>query len=231
MRIVLNHLTRMKTQSRICIAGVNPETLAHVRPVTPPDDLITRDLLRENGGPFAIGALVDLGEAVPRPNPPEIEDHGFRTEDARLVELLAPDEYWRMLEKARVDGLEEAFGPELTPHGRGLAIESGHGTQSLAVVRLADDTRLKIDPWGKLRLHIDYQGATVSPSVTDVRFCEPDHETIRTDVVVDVNARLGAGVDAYMMLGLSRSFSATDNLHWAQLNGLCLADDPVGETP
>jgi hypothetical protein len=69
MRIVVNHVTRMSSP-RICVAGIDPETIEHVRPTTPPTDLITRSLLREEGGPFGMGAVVDLGAVIPEPTSP-----------------------------------------------------------------------------------------------------------------------------------------------------------------
>jgi hypothetical protein len=97
MRIIVNHVTRM-TGSRICVAGLDAATLQHIRPVTPATDLITRTLLRENGGPFGAGALVDLGGVVACPNAPETEDHRFATVQARHIEDLSDDVY---LETAR----------------------------------------------------------------------------------------------------------------------------------
>jgi hypothetical protein len=70
MRIVVNHVTRMSSP-RICVAGIDPETIKHVRPTTPQTDPITRNLLREEGGPFGMGAVVDLGATVPEPTSPE----------------------------------------------------------------------------------------------------------------------------------------------------------------
>jgi hypothetical protein len=73
----------MTTQSRVCVAGIDLETRQHVRPVTPKTDLITRDLLRSEGGPFGPGAYVDLGDVIPTPDAPEVEDHLFRTAGAQ----------------------------------------------------------------------------------------------------------------------------------------------------
>jgi hypothetical protein len=76
MKIVVNHVTRMQTP-RVCVAGFDPLTLAHIRPTSPPSDPLTRKLLREEGGPFGMGALVDVGSLTPDPSPPETEDHRF----------------------------------------------------------------------------------------------------------------------------------------------------------
>lgn len=230
MRIVVSHLTRMKG-ARICVAGVDVETLTHVRPVTPAYDPITRDLLRESGGPFGVGAVVDIGAPIPQPDPPETEDCRFQTRDARLVETLSPERYWETLSAIQVDGFEEAFGPELERRGRSYAIEAGHGTRSLAVIPVRRP-RLQIDRWGKLRLSPRSTG--LSLGVNDIRFYEADHETIRQDVVSNVDARLRASVEAHALLGLTRAFQAKDDdreRHWLQVNGLCLADNPTGDTP
>lgn len=234
MQITVNHITRMRTDSRICIAGVNTETLSHVRPVTPPDDLITRELLQENGGPLAIGAVVDLGAVTPQPNPPETEDHRFKTSSARLIEMSSPESYWRMLCDIAAPSLETAFGPNLEARGRGFAIEPGRGVRSLAVVKVTGQPQLRIDDWEKLRLHLDGAMSAAALSVADVRFVAPDHVTVKTKVVDSVNARLRQGVPAYAMLGLSRPFHAnTDDRprHWVQVNGLCLADSPISQSP
>jgi hypothetical protein len=64
---------------RICIAGIDPEEAEHVRPTTPADDPITRELLQVHGGPLAIGAEVELSDVEPDGAAPEVEDHRFQT--------------------------------------------------------------------------------------------------------------------------------------------------------
>lgn len=229
MQIIINHLTRMRPP-RICVAGVDASTFGHVRPTTPPSDPITRELLVANGGPFAIGALVDLGDTTPRPNAPEVEDHGFITAKAAPVRQLTGEEYAGVLQAISSDTLEGAMGPELKSMGnRKWAVTTGTGTQSLAVLTPQGRPALKIE-FDKLRLHLSYPDAAANLSVADLRFYDTDHKTIRRDVVQDVTTRLIRGVDAYVMLGLSRPFPGKDQ-HWLQVNGLCLADRPVGESP
>lgn len=84
MQVVINHVTRMSSP-RICVAGVDRATSEHVRPTTGRSDPITRDLLRENGGPFGMGALVDLGSVTAEPSPPETEDRRFCKEIRKHV--------------------------------------------------------------------------------------------------------------------------------------------------
>jgi len=137
LQIIVNHVTRM-TSPRICVAGVNAETFDHVRPTTPATDLITRTLLRENAGPFGVGALVDLGPVRAKPSAPETEDHLFATANARGVEDLTDDEYLEVLQNVSAPTIQDAFGPELERVNPGkYAVAAGAGTRSLAVVRLS----------------------------------------------------------------------------------------------
>jgi hypothetical protein len=67
-----------------------------------------------------------------------------------------------------------------------------------------------------------------------VRFVEADHKTIKTEVVADVKARMKAGVEVLLMVGLARAFQSSGDdseRHWLQVNGICMADRPLGESP
>lgn len=232
MQIVVNHVTRMKTEERICVAGIDAATFENVRPVTPKTDLITRQLLRENGGPFGPGAVVDLGDVEPCPSPPETEDHLFKTAAARHLENLTDDEYLALLEEVR-DGDLTAFGPALIEVRPGkLAVKAGEGTCSLAVVQVADPVlRVK---FANLYMTFDTADTHAEVRVTDVRFYEADHQTIIQSRVNDVNGRIADRVEAYVMLGLAQPLydakSGLD-LHWLMANGICLADRAVSDIP
>jgi hypothetical protein len=232
VRIVVNHVTRMTSQSRICVAGIEPSTGSHVRPVTPSSDLITRELLRENGGPFGPGAVVDLGDVRATPNPPETEDHEFATANATRVQDLSGDAYLRLLERVAHGTLATALGSALTEvRPRKFAVPAGTGTCSLAVVPVLAP-KLQIT-FGNLYLELDRPNTPVKLRVTDVRFYEPDHATVRRDIVADVSARISAGVPVFAMLGLARALqdAQAGSVHWLMANGLCLADRPVGDIP
>ncbi len=233
MQIIVNHVTRMRG-SRICVAGIDADSFDHVRPTTPPSDLITRRLLRERGGPFGAGAVVDLGPVRPQPNVPETEDHRFVSAQARHIEDLTDAEYLGVLDEVAATSVENALGPDLECVRRGkYAIEEGRGTRSLAVIGLRGRPRLQVDRWGRLELELRYPDTAAYLSVTDVRFYEEDG-TIKQSVVSDVSDRLRRGVDAFVMLGLARAFVAQGDdrpRHWLQANGLCLADRAVGDLP
>jgi hypothetical protein len=232
MRIVVNHVTRMSSDSRICVAGIDAATFQHVRPVTPASDLITRTLLRENGGPFGSGALVDLGPVGGCPNPPETEDHEFATVRAKRIEDLSDEAYLELLEQVSDRDVPSAFGPDLVEvRPRKLAVPAGRGSRSLAVLPVINpELRVK---FGKLYLKLDPPNTPTDLRVTDVRFYEPDHATLKRDVVDDVSARMAAGVSVYAMLGLARAMADSDggSVHWLMANGLCLADRAVSDSP
>jgi hypothetical protein len=233
MRIVVNHVTRMSAP-RICVAGVDVESLEHVRPTTRASDPITRSLLRAEGGPLRMGAVVELGATQPFPTPPETEDHRFSTANARLVEDMDGDEFLELLEMVSAPDLSSAFGPALDRLRWNYAVERGCGDRSLAVVRARKRPELQVDRYGRLRLQIDDVVPQAYVSVTDVRFYAEDQKTPRDRVVQSVRLRLRRGVGAFLMLGLARAYKAHDDdrdRHWLQINGLCLIDRPTGDTP
>jgi len=234
-RIVINHLTRM-TAPRICVAGVDVESKTHLRPVTGPSLPLTRDLLAEHGGPFDVGALVDLGETKPRPERPEVEDALFDPAGARQVARLSGEEYLHLVDAVACDSLEEAFGPDLQRRGWKYAVDRGEGECSLACVRAAPGTELEIDDRFDRKLQLRFRDAEslTFASVNDVRFYEADHKTIRGDLVDAVADRLRDGVRAWVCFGLARAYKAPSDdaeRHWLQVNGLCLEDHPLGGFP
>jgi putative nucleic acid modification protein with dual OB domain len=233
MQIVVNHLTRM-APPRICIAGIDLETDRHVRPITPPWDPLTRDHLAEYGGPFRIGEIVDLGDARAMPNPPETEDHGFRTDAASSTGRLSADEYLELVARVSEQELVSIFGLHLERRGRTFAIEEGHGSVSLGVLEPRDQPRLRTDAFGSLRLTLDEADVPPRLPVTDIRFFEDDQKTVRPGAVDDAAARIRRGVPVLLMVGLSRPWQKEDDdrpRHWLQVNGVCMKDRPLGDLP
>ena len=95
MRIVINHLTRMR-RGYICTAGINLATGQHVRPMPRNGDLRYRDLAA-HGGLFEIGRVIDLGWTKSIGKPPEIEDQEFSKRSACSRDELLPDQFWSLL--------------------------------------------------------------------------------------------------------------------------------------
>ena len=156
-----------------------------------------------------MGAVIDLGDATPVPSPPESEDHSIAARDLDYVRTLDGDEYLNALAAVCDPDIEAAFGDDLERHGWTYAVEEGRGRRSLAVVRPRRRADLEVGGFGKLRLRFNDPLPPTDLSVTDVRFVEADHRTIRHDVVEDVGGRLRRGVGLYLMLGLSRVFVLT----------------------
>ncbi|MGA2471184.1 MAG: hypothetical protein ABSG64_10895 [Solirubrobacteraceae bacterium] len=235
MRIVVNHVTRMKGD-HICVAGIDEETHEHVRPVAEDGSPLTRSLLRENGGPFAVGALVDIGKVKRTPSPPHTEDHKFEPAKAGYVEQLGGRNYLELLDAVSSKSLAGAFGPPLRRAKWTYAAAHGTGRRSLAVVRGHRRPALAIDrKYGQsLQLQFNDVDPPAFLPVTDVRFFKADDNAILRDVVGHVARRLATGVDVYLMLGLTRAYKGREDdreRHWLQVNGLCLADHPFGRAP
>ncbi len=231
MRIIVNHITRMRNP-RICVAGLDSSTLAAIRPTTPPTDLITRTLLRSEGGPFGPGALVDLGVTVSEGVPPEIEDHRFVTTNARHVEDLSDDLYLAALAEVAASTITAAFGKDIVEvRSRKFAVPAGRGARSLAVLEVASP--ILLTDYGNLYVIVDDGEIKAKLRVTDVRFYESDHKTLKQDLVKSVGRRLASDVETYAMLGLARAMVDSDggNVHWLQCNGICLADRAVSDVP
>jgi hypothetical protein len=230
MRVVVNHLTRMEAP-RICIAAIAPDTGRHIRPTTSRLRPLTRNLLAENGGPFALGTLIELGDTTPDPKPPETEDCIFSPASAQVVGRLSPNRYLELLRENAHRRIHGIFGEELLRHDWNYAVDKGCGSASLGILRVCRSPDIDVDRFGKLRLRLNDEDKPAFLSVTDVRFVEADH---KAEVVADVRARMRRGVEVLLMLGLARAFKRSDDdreRHWLQVNGICMADRPLAAQP
>ncbi len=233
MRIVINHITRMEAP-RICVAGIDPGAGRHLRPTTGRSHPLTRDLLAEEGGPFALGALIELGEVTADSKPPETEDHRFWPARAQVLGQVSPKRYLELLHEHAQERLDTIFGEELVRHEWSYAVDKDRGAASLGVLRPRRKPDIEVDKYGKLRLRLNYGRKPAFLPVTDVRFVQADHKTIKADVVDDVKARMRRGVDVLLMLGLARAFQRSEDdseRHWLQVNGICMADRPLADRP
>ena len=153
MKIVVNHLTRM-SEGHICVAGIDLDTLRHVRPVLPTRSLSPAVLAR-HGGSFDIGYVVDIGPAAPRPEPPHVEDHLFVPAAAEFVRQVAADEFWALLHRVAKTTLREIFGEELKLQGRSSwGTAAGRGTASLGCLVLRRMPQLWCKPAQDFRTRI-----------------------------------------------------------------------------
>ncbi|HEX9039046.1 MAG TPA: hypothetical protein VF808_18840 [Ktedonobacterales bacterium] len=224
MRVIINHLTRM-APGFICVAGIDPTTGAHIRPTM--RGRLSRELLRENSGPFDIAGLVDLGEVTAEGVAPEIEDHVFRHWASRYMVTLTPDNFWTLLQRTARPTFTAIFGPDLEATGHTLSIAPGKGLASLGCLIPARQPHLAIEYGHSLRLLVSDGVHDLSLPVTDLRLYEADHKTIRTQAVADLNRRLLSSVTSILAVGLSRPFQKDGDAeprHWLQVNSIHLED-------
>src|SRR5687768_4889784 len=228
MRIIVNHLTRMQP-GYICVAGINVQTYAHVRPVL--SGRLTVNLLASHGGVFSLGTIVDLGHVTRCGSAPEVEDHRFHAKNAKVHREMTPKEFWDAVDFVAVDSLKKGLGPDLHAQGRTCAVDEGLGSASLACVRAQGVNLFWRD--GVLRAHVRDGEFHCQPPVTDIRFFEADHKTVKWAFVNQVDLRLQQSVRAVLAMGLSRAWMKEGDSaarHWLQVNNLHLEDDPLWQT-
>ena len=227
MRIVINHLTRMQP-GYICVAGLDPHTLQHIRPVL--RGRLPRSLLRTEGGPFDIGALVDIGAATGGGVAPEVEDHAFTHWQATYLSDYAPFSFWALLREVARPQLTAIFGPELQRMNNTCTLNAGTGQASLGCLIPTGKPGLIVNDHNSVRIRFSDGEFEVSAPVTDLRLYHVDQTTPRLEAVSDLSARLTRGVPVILSVGISREWQKPGDeapRHWLQVNGIHLGDKPV----
>lgn len=221
MRITVNHLTRM-TSPYVCVAGVD-STGRTIRPVLSGERL-PRSLLMSEGGPFRLGAVVELGNPRPKPVVPEVEDVTFDPRRTRLVEHLGVEAFLELLDGIVASSLRSIFGPAIVrKSGTAAAVPQHKGTASLGVLQ-ADDAKLTVETrFDKpdIRVHFtDPDLGALAIKVTDIRLWERDQITPSTVNIKRIEKSLE---DCYLAVGLSRAFAVSSYggvWHWLQINNV-----------
>ncbi|HLZ25637.1 MAG TPA: hypothetical protein VKQ30_26225 [Ktedonobacterales bacterium] len=227
MEIVVSHLTRMQS-GYICVAGIETVTGKHIRPVL--RGRLTNSLLVRYGGPFDMGAVVQLGSVRYEGRPPEVEDYAFEPVHAHRLSVAAPADFWSLLQRTALPALAGIFGPSLTSHGPGCVVARGEGIASLGCLTPASRPYLYISDAGKIRVTVTDGQFHANLSVSDLRFYEPDQQTPARATVAAAAQRIQAGVDVLLSVGLGRPYRAAGDdveRHWLQVNNIHLADDPT----
>ncbi len=237
MKLVVNHLTRMR-KGFICVAGVDLATGQHVRPLL--QSQMRKDMLARYGGPFDMGAVIDLSWTKYIGTRPETEDYLFHRSEVRSIGDMAAGEFWALLKRTAKHKLGEVFGKDLLPRGpRSYAVDQGQGIASLACFIAPSRPKLFLqrrDPLntgrfcrGRVRIQFHSGQHEFELSVTDIRLFKEDHVTPNPEVVRRIAQRLQDGSEVILSVGLTRAFRGTPNepaLHWLQVNNLHFADDP-----
>lgn len=228
MEIVVTHLTRMAS-GYICVAGIDPESRNQIRPVTPGRRL-SRELLVEEGGPFEIGCVVDLGPTQHVGQAPEHEDHSFDPQRAQRTRNLNPDDFWELLEGSAAASLREIFGPELHQQQRSCVFEENTGDASLGHLEAGTLQDLYINDWDKLRAVISDDVFTAHVSITDIRFYSADYSSLDVPAVEAMQAKLASSVPMILSVGVGRPYWKQGNRHFLQLNNLHPQDGPLWQS-
>lgn len=228
MKIVVNHLTRMQ-HGYICVAGVDPGSGKHVRPVPESDRLRRPDTLRR-GGPFDIACVVELGRTSYVGQAPELEDHRFNPSRAARHEDLTPAAFWDLLKGVAHTRLRDIFGEDLQRHGRGFAVDAGKGAASLGCLTLSKPPVPRVTRANEVRLAFNADPGGPSLKVTDLRLYDGEPAAVRLEIVAGLTWRIVQGVGVILSVGLGRPWQKPDDAvarHWLQVNNIHLEDDPV----
>ena len=229
MLLIINHVTRMKP-GFICVAGVEPDTGKHIRPVLH-QGLLTRSLLRKEGGVFEIGALVDLGPTKDVGCAPEIEDREFCAGNLRYVRKLKAEEFWRYVSQTAQNRAKAIFGDALRQRETSCTTDAGTGKASLGNLKPARVWHIGVNDFESVRIYLSDGEVHPDLPVTDVRLYERDHKTARHEVVECLERRLRKA-GAVLAVGLSRPWKKEGDdapRHWLQVNNIHLEEDPLGE--
>ena len=128
-----------------------------------------------------------------------------------MIGKLLPEQFWDAISGLAKTSLTQVFGEDLQPQGQSFAVSMNKGEVSLGCLRTNAPPILTItdfDGKDKLRIHINQSGVEFSLSVTDIRFYEPDHTTLRYSEVHRVN-KLLREEEVICALGLSKALEKT----------------------
>ena len=232
MQIAITHLSRTRA-GYIGVAGVDLETHRFVRPTLWGRPLGLQDIV-PNGGPFDVGAVVELGDVRPTPVRPALEDCEY--EPGVVIEhgTVPAADYWTLLRRLARPKLRGIFGAPLRHHGsRGAAVPEGAGIASLGVLAPRGRPRLYVldgrDRAKVLRLHFGDGEFDLFATVTDLRLYRDDGATLDPAALSSAITRIGSGETLLLGVGLSRAFSRTLDdppAHWLLVTGLHFASRP-----
>lgn len=237
MRIVITHLTRM-SKGFCCVAGLHETKGQSIRPVLAGGVRLSTNFLAPHGGPFEMGALVDLGKTRNVGCRPEIEDREFQPDDAQQVRLLDEKAFWKSLTESAEKSLDEIFGDDFESKGPNSAgVDKGKGSASLGCLRPRGKPRLYLrdhqhkEGLREIRLKVEDQSYDLDLGVTDIRLYGPDHVTPDETRVAKVASRIAKGEKLLLSVGLTRAMKSSrpefPDTHWLQINNLHLVDDPL----
>lgn len=183
-------------------------------------------LLSEHGGPFALGATVDLGPTRTVGAVPAVEDHEFDPEQCEQVAGPDPLRLWERISEDAELSLIDVFGQDLCRKGRGAVVPVGAGKASLGTLDPGYRPRLLMEDKSKIRCEVtDPSLGELNLSVTDLRLHrEGNHEWMVNAAAVEAARRdLKADVATLLSVGLAEPWSPpshSEPMHWLQVNNI-----------
>jgi len=230
MELCINHLTRMDP-GYICVAGIG-SAQQHVRPVLPEGQRLPRRLFADDGGPVQVGHFVEFGDMRHVPQAPETEDNEFVLDNVAHVRSADAGEFWELLQDCAQQSLSEIFGDELGQHGRGSALNRGHGSVSLGCLR-TDNSLIDIyvDNYSKVKLDLKDPDFDLRLSVTDLRLWEANQKLGDVEKVAKLHRALKKSPEVILSVGVARPWQKpgdSEERHWLQINNVHLKTDSIG---
>lgn len=212
---------------RICVAGLNVETRAHVRPVVIGDRL-EASMLGEYGGLFTLGAQIALANPLPRPSAPEVEDVAFSVESSEWLARLSGPDFWGVLAEVARPALGSIFGGALERDGKTASLPEGEGHASLGVLRPAGRLSMVVSFRNPRLEFYDAELGQLSVPITDLRLFHAASGELRPDRVDLMADRLRRS-DCLLSVGVGRVWSrdGREPRHWLQVNNVHLDDNPL----
>ena len=237
MQIVITHLTRMG-DPHICLAGIDKKW-KHWRPVlasrkSDEDWKPDRRWLRSEGGPFHLGAKVDLGDVRHEPVPPDVEDTVVDVKQVKFIEDLDREHFWKILDGLAQDSLRSIFGPELESRGlTSASMQVGTGERSLGILRLGGaKIEERFEPRkGKPEIRLVFEDpdfGKLELNVTDLRLWE-DYNNPKKDRVKRIQGKLDDCLVAAVGLTGAWGPEGKEKRHWLQVNNIFPRNDPLWE--
>jgi hypothetical protein len=215
----------------ICVAGLDVTTHDHIRPVLHKAQLDTA-LLAANGGPFALGAIVDLGPLVDVSSPPEVEDRRFDRDTAKRTTQLTGAAFWKEIDAAADDDLNEIFGEQFEETSRSFSTPEGEGSHSLGCYRPSQTPNIGMDTYGtkvSVYAYMPWGNQVKKIPITDLRLVDANF-TVSPARVQSLQKLVSAASDVLFSVGLSRPFAKSgsdEKRHWMQINNVFPKQNPL----
>ena len=193
---------------------------------------LRRALLCSEGGPFSLGAVVELGSTRSRGVVPQVEDVTFIPRQVKPEKMLDGVKFGEIIKSVAKSSLRKIFGDDLvSERSTSAAVPEGAGKASLGVLRVEGDANLRSSmPFGEYEIRFTFADpdlGELSLKVNDLRLWKTDHVTPAFSKIEDIRTRL---TDCLVAVGFTRAYRVSSYpgpRHWLQVNNIFPIDDPL----